>query len=149
MCSLFCFFHWWKTQLLFGSVDFHLFWNGADPKWEDPECASGHKLYIPYKRSCLDYVWLEMIIYIYTQWNSRTEDCMLSCQIKTRIMYAKPSCSFRMHGNQGNHPMRSTGYFQDLAHPWSKFSTIEIDSLDTVSYGLVCQNLWLSIYDYR
>lgn len=52
-----------KPSKLPGNADFHLFKSGIEPKWEDPECASGGKWTVTSSRKAnLDTMWLETVM---------------------------------------------------------------------------------------
>lgn len=54
-----------KPSKLQNNADFHLFKTGIEPKWEDPECASGGKWTVTSnsgRKANLDNMWLETVI---------------------------------------------------------------------------------------
>lgn len=56
-----------KPSKLPGNADFHLFKDGVEPKWEDPECASGGKWTLTSKgKGNLDTMWLETVMCLFS-----------------------------------------------------------------------------------
>nr|QNT12792.1 eukaryotic translation initiation isoform factor 4E-S [Nicotiana tabacum] len=52
-----------KPSKLTANADFHLFKAGIEPKWEDPECASGGKWTVTSSRKAnLETMWLETLM---------------------------------------------------------------------------------------
>lgn len=50
-----------KPSKLTSNAEFHLFKDGVEPKWEDPECANGGKWSVSCRRTNLDSIWLETV----------------------------------------------------------------------------------------
>ncbi|KAI3984695.1 hypothetical protein MKX01_039312 [Papaver californicum] len=74
-----------KPSKLVGHADFHLFRDGVEPKWEDPECASGGKWSVSCKRASLDSIWLETLMaLIGEQFDEGDEICGAVASVRTR-----------------------------------------------------------------
>ncbi|KAK2422187.1 Eukaryotic initiation factor 4E protein [Trifolium repens] len=64
-----------KPSKLPASADFHLFKDGIEPKWEDPECANGGKWTLTSKgKGNLDTVWLETLMALIGEQFGDSED---------------------------------------------------------------------------
>ncbi|WJX17242.1 Eukaryotic translation initiation factor isoform 4E [Trifolium repens] len=64
-----------KPSKLPASADFHLFKDGIEPKWEDPECANGGKWTLTSKgKGNLDTAWLETLMALIGEQFGDSED---------------------------------------------------------------------------
>ncbi|XP_031397754.1 eukaryotic translation initiation factor [Punica granatum] len=68
------------------NADFHLFKAGVEPKWEDPECASGGKWTVTSNRkSQLDLMWRETLLaLIGEQFDEADEICGVVASVRQR-----------------------------------------------------------------
>ncbi|OVA02332.1 Translation Initiation factor eIF- 4e [Macleaya cordata] len=75
-----------KPSRLPGNADFHLFKDGIEPKWEDPECANGGKWSVSCsKRTNLDSMWLETLMaLIGEQFDESDEICGVVASVRQR-----------------------------------------------------------------
>ncbi|KAK2351428.1 Eukaryotic initiation factor 4E protein [Trifolium repens] len=64
-----------KPSKLPASADFHLFKDGIEPKWEDPECANGGKWALTSKgKGNLHTAWLEILMALIGEQFGDSED---------------------------------------------------------------------------
>ncbi|MBA0797664.1 hypothetical protein Gohar_008337, partial [Gossypium harknessii] len=75
-----------KPSKLPGNADFHLFKAGIEPKWEDPECASGGKWSVTSNRKAnLENMWLETLMaLIGEQFDEADEICGVVASVRQR-----------------------------------------------------------------
>ncbi|XP_028780950.1 eukaryotic translation initiation factor-like [Neltuma alba] len=75
-----------KPSKLPGNADFHLFKTGIEPKWEDPECASGGKWTAACSRKAiLDTMWLETLMALIGEQFDEGEDiCGVVASVRQR-----------------------------------------------------------------
>ncbi|KZV55522.1 eukaryotic translation initiation factor isoform 4E-2 [Dorcoceras hygrometricum] len=75
-----------RPSKLPGNADFHLFRAGVEPKWEDPECASGGKWTVASsKKATLDDMWLETLMaLIGEQFHDANEICGVVASVRQR-----------------------------------------------------------------
>ncbi|KAK4266204.1 hypothetical protein QN277_027161 [Acacia crassicarpa] len=75
-----------KPSKLPGNADFHLFKSGIEPKWEDPECATGGKWTATSSRKAnLDSMWLETLMaLIGEQFDEGDDICGVVASVRQR-----------------------------------------------------------------
>ncbi|XP_075516490.1 eukaryotic translation initiation factor [Primulina tabacum] len=77
-----------RPSKLPGNADFHLFRAGVEPKWEDPECASGGKWTVTSnntKKADLDDMWLETLMaLIGEQFDDANEICGVVANVRQK-----------------------------------------------------------------
>ncbi|EPS73245.1 hypothetical protein M569_01514, partial [Genlisea aurea] len=68
------------------SADFHLFREGVQPKWEDPECANGGKWTVACnKKTNMDNIWVETLMaLIGEQFDEADEICGVVASVRQR-----------------------------------------------------------------
>ncbi|PNX81093.1 eukaryotic translation initiation factor 4e-2-like protein, partial [Trifolium pratense] len=128
-----------KPSKLPGNADFHLFKDGIEPKWEDPECANGGKWTLTSKgKGNLDTTWLETLMALIGEQFGDSEDICgvvvsvrqwqdkLSLWTKTAanesvqsmepFRYAKLHCIVVLSGGRG--ATNCSCYSETLFHPY-------------------------------
>ncbi|GKU85698.1 hypothetical protein SLEP1_g327 [Rubroshorea leprosula] len=75
-----------KPSKLPANAYFHLFKAGIEPKWEDPECASGGKWSVPSNRKAnLDNMWLETLMALIGEQFEEADDvCGVVASVRQR-----------------------------------------------------------------
>ncbi|KAJ9542186.1 hypothetical protein OSB04_028692 [Centaurea solstitialis] len=75
-----------KPSKLPGNADFHLFKDGIEPKWEDPECANGGKWTVTSgRKATLETMWSETLMaLIGEQFDEADEICGVVASVRQR-----------------------------------------------------------------